>query len=126
MSDVQESEKIRELKGEVNPGEIYSFSIYDGKVHISGSEEFASKARVYERLVNTSLNSSWNQLFHSGFVSEKNLVNTVDGILRFYMDEDYAIQRKDITDSIENHISDAFDKWEKTIQPESVHFLRMI
>lgn len=122
MSNAEELEKIRELKGEINPGEIYSFCINNGKVKISGGDGYANKARAYEKLVNASLNSSWNQLFHSSSISENHLMDKIDSILHFYMDVDYAIQKQDRNDSIENHITDAFDKWEKSIQPERMHF----
>lgn len=122
MSNAEKSEKIRELKGEINPAEIYSFRINNGKVEISGGDGFAGKARAYEKLVNASLNSSWNQLFHSSSISENSLMDKINGIFRFYMDEDYSIQKQDRKDSIENHITDAFDKWKKSIQPERMHF----
>ena len=122
MSNAEKSEKIRELKGEINPAEIYSFRINNGKVEISGGDGFSGKARAYEKLVNASLNSSWNQLFHSSSISENSLMDKINGIFRFYMDEDYSIQKQDRKDSIENHITDAFDKWKKSIQPERMHF----
>lgn len=122
MSNAEKSEKIRDLKGEINPAEIYSFRINNGKVEISGGDGFAGKARAYEKLVNASLNSSWNQLFHSSSISENSLMDKINGIFRFYMDEDYSIQKQDRKDSIENHITDAFDKWKKSIQPERMHF----
>ena len=122
MSNAEKSEKIRELKGEINPAEIYSFRINNGKVEISGGDGFAGKARAYEKLVNASLNSSWNQLFHSSSISENSLIDKINGIFRFYMDEDYSIQKQDRKDSIANHITDAFDKWKKSIQPERMHF----
>lgn len=122
MSNAEKSEKIRELKGEINPAEIYSFRINNGKVEISGGDGFAGKARAYEKLVNASLNSSWNQLFHSSSISENSLMDKINGIFRFYMDEDYSIQKQDRKDSIENHITDSFDKWKKSIQPERMHF----
>lgn len=122
MSNAEKSEKIRDLKGEINPAKIYSFRINNGKVEISGGDGFAGKARAYEKLVNASLNSSWNQLFHSSSISENSLMDKINGIFRFYMDEDYSIQKQDRKDSIENHITDAFDKWKKSIQPERMHF----
>lgn len=95
MSNAEKSEKIRELKGEINPAEIYSFRINNGKVEISGGDGFSGKARAYEKLVNASLNSSWNQLFHSSSISENSLMDKINGIFRFYMDEDYSIQKQD-------------------------------
>lgn len=122
MHYAETSEKIRDLKNEINPGELYSFRIDGGKIRVSGSDGFAGKAKAYERLVNASLNSSWNQMFKGDSVSEDSLMNKVDGILRFYMDEDYAIKKNNRMDSIENHITDVFDKWKKLIQPEQIHF----
>lgn len=122
LSDVEELSKIRKLENEINPGEIYSFSIYDGKVHVGGGNEFRDKAAAYEKLVNASLHSSWKDLFGTKIVYEKDLMNKVEQVLRFYQDADYSYVKKDKKDSIVNHVEEAFMEWQKTIKPETKRF----
>ena len=110
MSKAESSEKIVQYDEDLGR-EIYAFSIYDGKVHVSGNEGFEYKAMTYEKLVNASLNKSWNCLFKGSMVSESKLIDTVDGILKYYMNIDNDYRKKDRNDSIVNHVDEAFQKW---------------
>ena len=121
MSKAESSEKI--VQYDENLGrEIYAFSIYDGKVHVSGNEGFEYKAMTYEKLVNASLNKSWNYLFKGSMVSESKLIDTVDGILKYYMNIDNDYRKKDRNDSIVNHVDEAFQKWCDDHKQKEFHF----
>lgn len=102
--------------------EIYAFSIYGGKVHVSGNEGFEYKAMTYEKLVNASLNKSWNYLFNGAFVDEGKLINTVDGILKYYMGIDNDYRKDNKSDSITNHVYESFQKWCDDHKQKEFHF----
>ena len=121
MSKAEHSEKIVEYDEELGR-EIYAFSIYDGKVHISGNEGFEYKAMTYEKLVNASLNKSWNCLFKGSIVGESKLIDTVNGILKYYMDIDSDYRRNNKSDSITNHVDEAFEKWCDDHKQKEFHF----
>ena len=121
MSKAESSEKIVQYDEDLGR-EIYAFSIYDGKVHVSGNEGFEYKAMTYEKLVNASLNKSWNCLFKGSMVSESKLIDTVDGILKYYMNIDNAYRKKDKNDSITNHVDEAFQKWCDDHKQREIHF----
>ena len=115
------SEKLVEYDESIGR-EIYAFSIYGGKVHVSGNEGFEYKAMTYEKLVNASLNKSWNYLFNGAFVDEKKLINTVDGILKYYMDIDNDYRKDNKNDSITNHVYESFQKWCDDHKQKEFHF----
>lgn len=121
MKKAESSEKIVQYDEDLGR-EIYAFSIYDGKVHVSGNEGFEYKAMTYEKLVNASLNKSWNYLFKGSMVSESKLIDTVDGILKYYMNIDNAYRKKDKNDSITNHVDEAFQKWCDDHKQRENHF----
>lgn len=121
MSKAESSEKIVQYDEDLGR-EIYAFSIYDGKVHVSGNEGFEYKAMTYEKLVNASLNKSWNCLFKGSMVSESKLIDTVDGILKYYMNIDNDYRKKDRNDSIVNHVDEAFQKWCDDHKQKEFHF----
>ena len=121
MSKAANSEKIVEYDEDLGR-EIYAFSIYDGKVHVSGNEGFEYKAMTYEKLVNASLNKSWNCLFKGSMVSESKLIDTVDGILKYYMNIDNDYRKKDKNDSITNHVDEVFQKWCDDHKQREIHF----
>lgn len=121
MSKAVSSEKIVQYDEDLCR-EIYAFSIYDGKVHVSGNEGFEYKAMTYEKLVNASLNKSWNCLFKGSMVSESKLIDTVDGILKYYMNIDNDYRKKDRNDSIVNHVDEAFQKWCDDHKQREIHF----
>lgn len=115
------SEKLVEYDESIGR-EIYAFSIYGGKVHVSGNEGFEYKAMTYEKLVNASLNKSWNYLFNGAFVDEGKLINTVDGILKYYMDIDNEYRKDNKSDSITNHVYESFQKWCDDHKQKEFHF----
>ena len=121
MKKAESSEKIVQYDEDLGR-EIYAFSIYDGKVHVSGNEGFEYKAMTYEKLVNASLNKSWNYLFKGSMVSESKLIDTVDGILKYYMNIDNDYRKKDKNDSITNHVDEAFQKWCDDHKQREIHF----
>ena len=121
MSKAEHSEKIVEYDEELGR-EIYAFSIYDGKVHVSGNEGFEYKAMTYEQLINASLNKSWNCLFKGAIVEESRLIDTVNGILKYYMDIDSDYRRNNKSDSITNHVDEAFQKWCDNHKQREIHF----
>ena len=121
MSKANQSEKIVEYDESLGR-EIYAFSIYDGKVHVSGNEGFEYKAAAYEKLINASLNKSWNCLFKGAIVGETELLNTVEGILKYYMDIDNDYRKQNKNDSITNHVNDAFQKWCDDHKQKEIHF----
>lgn len=121
MKKAESSEKIVQYDEDLGR-EIYAFSIHDGKVHVSGNEGFEYKAMTYEKLVNASLNKSWNCLFKGSMVSESKLIDTVDGILKYYMNIDNDYRKKDRNDSIVNHVDEAFQKWCDDHKQREIHF----
>ena len=121
MNKAENSEKIVEYDEDLGR-EIYAFSIYDGKVHVSGNEGFEYKAMTYEKLINASLNKSWNCLFKGLTVDEAELIDKVDGILKYYMDIDNDYRKNNKGDSITNHINEAFQKWCDDHQQKELHF----
>ena len=121
MKKAESSEKIVQYDKDLGR-EIYAFSIYDGKVHVSGNEGFEYKAMTYEKLVNASLNKSWNCLFKESIVGESKLIDTVEGILKYYMNIDNEYRKKNKDDSITNHVEDAFQKWCYDHKQEEIHF----
>lgn len=121
MGKVEGLEKITAYDESIGK-EIYAFSIYDGKVHVSGNEGFENKAMTYERLVNASLNKSWNCLFKGAIVGEEKLLETVDGILKYYMNIDNEYKKSNKNDSITNHVEDAFQKWCDDHKQKEIHF----
>ena len=115
------SEKLVEYDESIGR-EIYAFSIYGGTVHVSGNEGFEYKAMTYEKLVNASLNKSWNYLFNGAFVDEGKLINTVDGILKYYMGIDNDYRKDNKSDSITNHVYESFQKWCDDHKQKEFHF----
>lgn len=111
MSRAENHEKIYKLEDMAYCNEVYAFSFSDGKIHVSGGEGYEHKAAAYERLVNASLNRSWSTLFGGGMVSENDLINTVDGMLKYYTGIDHEIIKNNKNDSIVNHVNDAFQRW---------------
>ena len=77
---------------------------------------------TYEKLVNASLNKSWNCLFNGAFVDEGKLINTVDGILKYYMDIDNEYRKDNKSDSITNHVYESFQKWCDDHKQKEFHF----
>ena len=121
MSKAVSSEKIVQYDEDLGR-EIYAFSIYDGKVHVSGNEGFEYKAMTYEKLINASLNKSGDCLFKGLTVDEAELIDKVDGILKYYMDIDNDYRKNNKGDSITNHINEAFQKWCDDHQQKELHF----
>lgn len=121
MNYVETSGKICEYDESIGR-EIYSFRVQDGKVVVSGNEGFEGKARAYETLVNASLNKSWNYLFKGILVGETELMEKIDGILKYYMNIDNDYKKNNKKDSITNHVYDAFQKWCNEHEQKETHF----
>lgn len=122
MKRTEDIEELRELKSEICSGEIYAYSIRDGKVHVSGGKGYEHKAQAYERLINSTLNSSWSYLFQGEKVSEMQLLDKIDELFKYYSKLDQDYKKIDKNDSIENHLVDAFDKWKEEHLPVKSHF----
>lgn len=80
------------------------------------------KAQAYERLINTTLNSSWSYLFQGEIVSEMQLLDKIDDLFKYYSKLDQDYKKIDKNDSIENHLVDAFAQWKEEHLPVKSHF----
>jgi hypothetical protein len=60
MKRVEELECMHGQEDIIDGGEIYSFYISDGKVHVQGGKGYEQKAAAYEELLNASIKRVWN------------------------------------------------------------------
>ncbi len=110
------------FKSELAPGEIYAFSFYDGKVHVTGGEGYEDKAATYEKLLNASLKCTFQWSWNGRVVPEEQVLNKLHDMLQYYMDIDNEIYKADSKDSIVNHAGEAFAQWSNDNRPKNLHF----
>jgi hypothetical protein len=124
MTRVEGLECIHGQEDMVDGREIYSFYISDGKVHVQGGEGYEAKAAAYEKLLNASLKSAWKWSWNGRTVREEQVTEKLNEILPYYMDFDTKIQKADKTDSIVNHVGEAFAQWSADNRPKNIYFER--
>ncbi len=122
MNKVDGLPKIRKLENEVDASEIYATTISNGKITITGGEKYQYKARAYEKLVNASMNCLWSRMPNVSLVSETDVLNQASGLLKYYMAIDNDVRKNDKTDSIVNHVEEAYTKWQSEFVPQRYHF----
>ena len=105
------------------PHEIYAISISDGKVHVQGGEGYEDKASAYEKLLNGSLEYYFKWNWNGRVVEEETVLNKLSDMLTYYMDIDNQIWEKDHSDSIVNHVDEAFEQWYTENKPRNQHFI---
>ena len=135
-SQVEESIKEKFLEGmnsckemelipidENLPHEIYAITISDGKVHVQGGEGYEDKARAYEKLLNASLKYQFQWKWGGRAMDEETVLNSLSDMLKYYSGIDNEIVKNDSSDSIVNHVDEAFDRWYQDNKPARQSFL---
>lgn len=103
------------------PHEIYAISISEGKVHVQGGKGYEDKASAYEKLLNASMGYALQWHWKGGSMDEETVLSRLTDMLDYYMDYDQKVHEADHSDSIVNHVNDAFDSWFQENRPQG-HF----